>query len=323
MNKEKVALIGYGYWGQKLYKYLQSSEEFDLQYVFFPSLKGLDEVVIEQKYGKNFVSTIDVILDDKSVPNVIIATPINTHYTLTKQALIKCKNVLVEKPLTIDPLQNRELLHLAKKQELKLETEYTFTYSDALFRAQQFVEEGTIGEIESIVLTKKQLGRFLAYDVYNLLGSHCLSILDMFLPIRECKFHPKPLMTNKGLITAAVIYFEGRDEKQKGYIDLSLHCPARETKLIIYGQTGTIIYDPSITDTLKLVCYSRSQPQGQNKVKISQEKVHALDENHNLQRALKHFSKVIRKAVPDNSNRANDITEVISGLYKKDPSTQS
>ena len=102
-----------------------------------------------------------------------------------------------------------------------------------------------------------------------------------------------------------------------------MHCPARETKLIIYGQTGTIIYDPNITDTLKLVCYSRSQPQGKNEVEISRKKVHTLDENHNLKRALKHFSKVVKKAVPDNSNRAAEITEIISGFYKKPKSIRT
>ena len=323
MIKEKVALIGYGYWGQKIYKYLQRSEEFDLQHVFFPSLTGLNEANIKQKYGKQFVSTIDLILDNKSIPNVIIATPIDTHYTLTKQALIKSKNVLVEKPLAIDPLQGRELLRLAKKQELKLETEFTFSYSDALSRAQIFIAEGRIGEIESIVITKKQLGRFLPYDVYSLLGSHCLSILDMFLPIREYNFHPKPLMNNKGLVTAAVINFEDRNKKQVGYIDLSLHCPAKETTLIIYGQAGTIIYDPNISGTLKLVCYSRLQSPGKNEVVISYEKVQAIDESHNLQRALKHFAQVIREKVPDNRNRAAEITEIISGFYKKAPSTQT
>ena len=319
MKKEKVALIGFGYWGKKIYRYLQSSDEFDLQYVYFRSLKDLSEVDIRQKYGSNFVSSIDLILNNKGVPNIIIATPIDTHFTLTKQALLKSKNVLVEKPLSTDPLHSRELLKTAKDLGLKLETEYTFTYSDALLHAQEFVKKGTIGKIENIVIIKKQLGRFLPYDVYNLLGTHCLSILDMFIPIRECKFKPKPMMTNKGLTTGAIIDFERKSEKQLGHIDLSLHCPARETKMIIYGQTGTIVYDPNISDTLKLVCYSRYQQLGKSEVAVSWEKTHTCDEKHNLEKALKNFSKVIKEEVQDNSIRAADITKIISGFYKNTP----
>ena len=315
MNKDKLALIGYGYWGQKIFKYLVDNEEFDLQYVFFPSLKNLNEGEIKRKYGDQFVSTIESIFNDKNVPNVILATPINTHYTLTKQALLKGKNIMVEKPLATNPLHCQELLNIAKDQGLSLETEYTFTYSDALLRAQRFIEKGMIGEIESIILSKKQLGRFLSYDVYNLLGTHCPSILDMFLPLRECKFDPKPLMRNNGLITGAVIYFEEKNGKRAGYIELSLHCPVKETRLTIYGQTGTIIYDPNTKDTLKLACYSRSQTQGTNVVEKSREEVYTIDENHNLQRALKHFSKVVRRGVPDNRRRASEITEIISGFY--------
>ena len=62
MSKKKVALIGYGYWGQKLYKYLRESEDFDVQYVFFRSLVSLSPENIKEKYGSEFVSTIDPIL---------------------------------------------------------------------------------------------------------------------------------------------------------------------------------------------------------------------------------------------------------------------
>ena len=314
LDKKNIALVGYGYWGQKIYRYLKKSEDFQVRHVFFRSLKDLSQDTIEQKYGNEFVSTIDLILDDKSVPNVIIATPVSTHFQLIKQALMKSKNVLAEKPLATDPLQSMELLKIAQERNLKLETEYTFTYSEALSFAQRIVEEETIGEIESIIITKKQLGRFLPYDVYTLLGTHCISMLDMFLPIQECKFYPKPLMRNEGIITAANIYFESINTKCQGYIDVNLHCPVRETKVIICGQNGTIVYDPSASDTLTLVLFSRFQRKGQNKVEISKEKVYATDENHNLQRALVHFSKVIENKVNDNSQRAANITEIIAAF---------
>ncbi len=317
MNKKNVALIGYGYWGQKIYNYLQSSEDFHIRYVFFRGLKDLSGDVIKRKYGSEFVSAIDVLLDDKSVPNVIIATPVDTHYEITKQALLKSKNVLVEKPLATDPTQSRELIKIAKERNLKLETDYTFTYSQALSSAQKIIEEGAIGRIESIALTKRQLGRFLDYDVYTLLGTHCMSMLDMFLPIHKCEFYPKPLMNNKGITTAAIIYFESVDKNCRGHIDISLHCPERENKVIIYGQNGTIVCDLSATNALSLVCYSRCQPKGSNQVERSMEKVCTSDESQNLRRALKHFSEVLENRVPDNSKRAADITEIIATFSNK------
>ena len=312
MKKKHVALIGYGYWGKKIYRYLQESEDFLVRYVFFRGLKPLSRDAINQKYGSEFVSSIDLILNDESVPNVIIATPIDSHYYLTKQALKKSKNVLVEKPITIDYIQCRDLIKLAQERKIILETEYTYTYSNALSRAQKLIEEGEIGKIKSIILTKKQLGRFLSYDVYTLLGPHCMSILDMFLPVKDCRFSPKPLMSNKGLTTAAIIYFENEEGECQGYIDISLHCPTRETKVIIYGENGTIIYDPDATETLSLICYSRTQDKGTNQVKILKKEVYTFNENDNLKQALKHFSEVIEKKKPDNSKRAACVTEAIA-----------
>ena len=93
MNKKNVALIGYGYWGKKIFKYLQESGDFKVKYVFFRGLQKLNESTIREKYGVEFVKTIDLLMADKNVPNVIIATPVDTHYELTKKALLNSKNV--------------------------------------------------------------------------------------------------------------------------------------------------------------------------------------------------------------------------------------
>jgi predicted dehydrogenase len=315
MKKKHVALIGYGYWGQKIYRYLRESEDFLVRYVFFRGLKSLSRYAINQKYGSEFVSKIDLILDDETVPNVIIATPINTHYDLAKKALMKYKNVLVEKPLATDPIHCKDLINIAQQNELILETEYTYTYSESLANAEKMIRQGVIGNVKSIILTKKQLGRFLPYDVYALLGTHFMSILDMFVPIDECEFYPKPLMTNNGLTTAATIFFETKEKNCSGYIDISLHCPVRETKVIIYGDKGTMVFDPDATETLSLTCYAREQTEG-NKVNVSSKEVYSSNENHNLKLALENFSEVIEKKKPDNRKRALCITDVISSLSK-------
>ena len=119
-------------------------------------------------------------------------------------------------------------------------------------------------------------------------------------------------MRNESIITAANIYFESINTKCQGYIDISLHCPTRETKVIIYGENGTIIYDPDATETLSLTCYSRTQDKGTNQVKILKKEVYTFNENDNLKQALKHFSEVIEKKKPDNSKRAACVTEAIA-----------
>ena len=49
------------------------------------------------------------LLSNPDIAAVVIATPHSSHFTLAKDALMAGKHVLVEKPLTLDADQAREL----------------------------------------------------------------------------------------------------------------------------------------------------------------------------------------------------------------------
>ena len=57
LDKKNIALVGYGYWGQKIYSYLKKSEDFQVRHVFFRSLKGLSQDTIKKKYGDCYYKT--------------------------------------------------------------------------------------------------------------------------------------------------------------------------------------------------------------------------------------------------------------------------
>lgn len=221
-----TALIGYGYWGQRLYRYFKSNENFLLKYVFGRSLQD----------DKEFTSDLNKIWKDQTIQAVVIATPIDTHYSIVKKALLCKKNVLCEKPLALKTKEILELKRISEQNNLLLMTEYTYTFSCALLHAQKIIDEGVIGPVKSVCITIKQLGRFLDYDVFTLLGTHALSILDLFYPLRRCNFHSRTLMYNTDLVTGGLIHFESKDRDFSGYIDVSLHCPIREKKVVIYGE---------------------------------------------------------------------------------------
>ncbi len=48
MDKKNVGLIGYGYWGKKIFKYLQESRDFNVKYVFFRGLQKLSASTIKK-----------------------------------------------------------------------------------------------------------------------------------------------------------------------------------------------------------------------------------------------------------------------------------
>lgn len=313
LKVENVALIGYGYWGKKIYKYLQESNYFNLNYVYFPSLERIRRSSSNIDFGEEFVSSINQIWEDKATPHVIIATPINTHFRLAHKALLSSKNVLVEKPLSTTLKEAVLLRKIASKEKLNLLTEYTYTFSNGLLYAKSLIDEDVIGSIKSISITIKQLGRFLDYDVYTLLGTHALSILDIFFPLSECMFTSQPLLLTDNIVTGGLISFKGKTSDFGGYIDVTLHCPEREKKVIIYGERGTIIYNPNSDKTLKVILYNSGRKDLQEEL-VGEQNDRRFDEGHNLRNAIMAFWEIVSTQKNDNVERAVAITAVLESL---------
>lgn len=314
LKVENVALIGYGYWGKKIYKYLEESNHFNLNYVYFPSLERIKRTSPNIDFGKEFVSSINQIWEDKRTPHVIIATPINTHFQLAHEALLSSKNVLVEKPLSTTLKEAVLLRDIASEKKLNLLTEYTYTFSNGLLYAKSLIDKDVIGSIKSICITIKQLGRFLDYDVYTLLGTHALSILDIFLPLNECTFTSQPLLLTDNIVTGGLISFKDKTSGCSGYIDVTLHCPDREKKVIIYGERGTIIYNPNVDKTVKAILYNSGRKVSQEEL-IGEQDSHRFDEDHNLRNAIMAFWEIVSTQKDDNVERAVAITAVLESLY--------
>ena len=202
-----IALIGTGYWGKKLQPYIK--EEFNLKYIC------------------NSKSNLEWDIDA-----VVIATPNETHYSLAKIALLKGKHVLVEKPLAETLEECIELRNLSKK--LVLLTDYVYTFSESLQKVVSLTSR--IGRIENIDITLKRSDRLKNRDVYQVLGSHALSILSMFVPLDSLEFQK-----DNGVMT-----------HNKGRIFLDLK-GGRKTEIVIYGQRGKVTHNFNEQHTLRHV----------------------------------------------------------------------
>src|SRR5579884_1702061 len=92
----KVGIVGCGYWGAKHVRSLFELGECDLV-VCDQSLERLR--TIQRRYPSIAATDRFDDLLESDVDGVIIATPISTHYDLAHRALVRGKDVLVEKPL--------------------------------------------------------------------------------------------------------------------------------------------------------------------------------------------------------------------------------
>jgi len=302
-----LALIGYGYWGQTLCRYLRSSPDFKLKYIHFRSLASLSRERIAQDYGSEFEPSLQKILDDDALDAVIIATPIASHYELVKTVLAAGKHVLCEKPLTLDPEQARELRRIARESCLALETDYTYTFSPALNHAREILAQGELGRVRHVRIRWLQYGRFNGYDVGALIGSHALSVLDLFLPLSGLTHVLTPEAYHDGLLSGARVHLQDARGYASAEIHVSLDHHAKERYVCIEAERGMMEYRPLASPVLRI---HRSLPQSRE-ARLEDECLD-FDEGHNIALALQYFARVLEAEVPDNADAAVEITSQIA-----------
>lgn len=287
-----TALIGCGYWGSKLIKYIKGHGGFNLRYIC------------------NSRSSLDEVWSDKEVIAVVVATPTDTHYSLAKMALLHGNDVLVAKPLATEVVECKELKRIATDNQLVLLTDYTWTFSKGLQMAQGLVQKGKIGKVLGIEIVARQLGRFDSDNVYWLLGSHMLSVLDMFTPINDTWFDENGMVYYGHGCETGTITFLNSDVS--GHITVSLNYPGKETKVMIYGENGTIVYDAMSQPSLRVEKYNRTAGP---RLQSAQMPYHT-DESNNLRYMVEHFYKAIGGEAEDNIDRAMEVTRILRMLVE-------
>jgi predicted dehydrogenase len=176
-----IAIVGYGYWGKNLVRNFNLLENCRVAMVI-----ESDEVRRKnclKLYPNIPVSaSIDDALNHADIQAVVIATPVDSHYALSKKALQAGKHVLVEKPLTGDAASAKELVELARQKGLTLMVDHTFLYTGAVMYLKKLVDSGALGNIYYIDSTRINLGLF-QHDVNVLwdLAPHDISICNYLI----------------------------------------------------------------------------------------------------------------------------------------------
>ena len=123
-----VALVGYGYWGPNLLRNYMELPDADVKWVC--DLRPEQLAKVGARFPNIQLSEdCAEVLADPAVDAVLVATPISTHHAVAKAALEAGKHVFVEKPMTSDPGDARELVDLAAERGLTLMVGHTFVFS--------------------------------------------------------------------------------------------------------------------------------------------------------------------------------------------------
>ena len=94
--------------------------------------------------------SVEEMLANADIELVVVNTPVQTHFEYVKKALEAGKNVIVEKPFTVDISEAEELVKLAKEKKLFLSVYQNRRFDRDYHQVQKILKEGKLGTLKEV-----------------------------------------------------------------------------------------------------------------------------------------------------------------------------
>ena len=142
-----VALCSYGMSGKVFHAPLISAEPR----LHLHSILQRNEPTALADYPQvNIVKSFEELISNPDIHLVVVNTPNEHHYPMTKAALLAGKHVVVEKPFTLSLAEGNELIALAQQNNLILSVFQNKRLESDHLDAQQVIESGELGRIVEV-----------------------------------------------------------------------------------------------------------------------------------------------------------------------------
>jgi predicted dehydrogenase len=240
----RVGVIGCGYWGPKLARNFNDLPGTSLEAISDMRPDRLSEMKGLYPATNTTHNHRDLLGD--GVDAVVIATPVHTHYSLAKEALLAGKHVFVEKPLASSSSQALELVEIAAQKNLTLMVGHTFVYNPAVEAVREVVLSGQMGSIYYLNSTRANLG-LLQPDINVMwdLAPHDISMLCYILNMQPYSVSARgATFVNKYRKLPEVVYLNiVFDGGIMANLRLSWLDPVKQRCLTIVGSQKMLVYD--------------------------------------------------------------------------------
>lgn len=249
-----LALVGAGYWGKNLARCLR---ELGVLHTLCDRSVATLAAYGQDYSGVRKIESFDEVLADPVIRKVAIAAPAALHYTLARRALVAGKDVLVEKPLCLQPDEAAELITLADQQGCILMVGHLLQYHPYVREIQRRIAAGELGRVQYLTSNRLNLGKirqeenslwsFAPHDI-----SVILSLTGNQLPRRVRCVGESYLTPKVADTTLTTLQF---DEGVRAHVFVSWLNPFKEQKLTVVGSRGMMVFDDTKPWAEKLVLH--------------------------------------------------------------------
>ncbi|MFN0247158.1 MAG: Gfo/Idh/MocA family protein [Kofleriaceae bacterium] len=240
-NATKIAVLGCGYWGKNLVRNFHSLGA--LAMVADTSAQGREtahkiapDVPVVEDFGRCFA--------DPTIVGIVIATPAETHATLSLQALRAGKDVLCEKPLALRFEDARQVHDLARANERILMVGHILEYHPAIRKLQELIATDQLGRVRYLYSNRTNLGKVRREE--NILWSfapHDIAVILRLvgaLPFQVIATGGAYVQPNIADVTVTQLLF---DNGVAAHVFVSWLNPFKEQKLVVVGSKRMATFD--------------------------------------------------------------------------------
>ncbi len=147
MQLVKVGLCAFGMSGKVFHApFLKEHPGF-----FMAAVVERSKEESKAKYPEAIIyKSVEEMLQHADIDLVVVNTPVQTHFEYLKKAMEAGKNIIVEKPFTVNVDEAEELVQLAKEKNLFLSVYQNRRYDRDYLQVQKILEDGKLGNLKEV-----------------------------------------------------------------------------------------------------------------------------------------------------------------------------
>jgi len=244
MSKNKIAVIGYGYWGKNHARVLGE----------LGCLSGVYDPLISDNTNSDikFFHNIDDVVSNSTA--AIISTPATTHFEIAKSVISEL-DLLIEKPMAMSVEECMELESLSMSNNKIIMVGHQLHFHPAIQEIKNIINKGLLGNTKYIYSNRLNMGKIRSQE--NVLWSFAPHDISLILEIVNSDVTSINIqgsnIINKNVEDATLTNFTFKNGV-KAHIFVSWFHPFKEQRFVVIGDKGTIVFTDSVENN-KLVLY--------------------------------------------------------------------
>jgi len=258
----------------------------------------------------------DDIFTDEKIRACIIATPPLTHFQLAKQAIAHNKHVLIEKPMTQNINEARQLVRMAKKNKCSIMVDHIYLFSPLTHTLKGLIKKGTIGRVLRVMSIRGKGRMHPGSSVLWDLAPHDIAVAAYLLdadPRHARAFpalQPPPKQPHDALYQ---LFYPGGILLQG---QLSWTTPVKKRLMEIVGETGAITVEwREGAETLTV--FAATMHKGQLSYSKKRQQT-LIPKKSPMHRMLEHFISHVANGtilIPDGTHALKSV-QIITALHR-------